>query len=225
MQNIAIIDLVLAAVLLGFVIIGAVRGLYRSLAGLLALVLAIAGAGWLTEVCSPGVEDVLRPYVTRRMESIISDALLEEEDGVAAKIEDLAEAEPIRMVEEFLRRFGWEGDLGESLRKSTEDALADLEKALAKALVESVLPVLVSAVLKAAFFLLLLIVLRILSRLLQPAIENLPVVRQFNRLLGGGAGLIQGVVTIYVVLWLLLRLGLVEEALIADSYLLSLFMR
>ncbi len=220
MQNIAIIDLVLAAVLIGFAIFGAARGLYRSLAGLLVLVLAIAGAGWLTETCAAGVEDVLRPPLTRRMESIVSDALLEE----TAKIEDVADAEPILMVEEFLRRFGWEGDLGETLRQSTESALTDVEEALASALVESVLPVVVSAVLKAVFFLLLFLALRLLSRLLQPLIEHLPVIRQFNRLLGGGARLIQGVVAIYVVFWLLERRDLAGE-LLAKSYLLSLFIR
>ena len=220
MQHIAIIDLVLAAALIGFTIFGAARGLYRSLAGLLVLVLAIAGAGWLTETCAAGVEDVLRPPLTRRMESIVSDAMLEE----TAKIEDIADTEPILMVEQFLRRFGWEGDLGETLRESTEDALMDVEKALASALVDSVLPVVVSAVLKAVFFVVLLIVLRLISRLLQPIIEHLPVVRQFNRLLGGGAGLIQGVVVIYVAFWLMERLGLAGDVL-AKSYLLSLFIR
>ena len=75
------------------------------------------------------------------------------------------------------------------------------------------------------FFLLLLIVLRLLSRLLQPVIEHLPVIRQFNRLLGAAAGFIQGVVTISVVFWFLERLGLVGEELVAGSYLLSLFIR
>ena len=220
MQHIAIIDLVLAAALIGFTIFGAARGLYRSLAGLLVLVLAIAGAGWLTETCAAGVEDVLRPPLTRRMESIVSDAMLEE----TAKIEDIADTEPILMVEQFLRRFGWEGDLGETLRESTENALTDVEKALASALVESVLPVVVSAALKTVFFVVLLIVLRLISRLLQPIIEHLPVVRQFNRLLGGGAGLIQGVVVIYVAFWLMERLGLAGDVL-AKSYLLSLFIR
>lgn len=220
MQNIAIIDLALAAVLIGFAVFGAVRGLYRSLAGLLVLVLALAGAGWLTEICADGVEDVLRPPLTRRMESIVSDAMLEE----TAKIEDIADAEPILMVEQFLRRFGWDGDLGETLRESTENALTDVEKALASTLVESVLPVVVSAVLKAVFFLLLLIALRLFSRLLQPLIEHLPVIRQFNRLLGGGVGFLQGVVAIYVAFWLVERLGLAGE-LFADSHLLSLFIR
>ncbi len=220
MQHIAIIDLVLAAALIGFTIFGAARGLYRSLAGLLVLVLAIAGAGWLTEICCAGVEDVLRPPLTRRMESIVSDAMTEE----TAKIEDIADAEPILMVEQFLRRFGWEGDLGETLRESTENALSDVEEALASALVESVLPVVVAAVLKAVFFVVLLIALRLISRLLQPIVEHLPVIRQFNRLLGGGAGLLQGVVVIYVAFWLAERLGLAGDVL-AKSYLLSLFIR
>ena len=220
MQNIAIIDLVLAVVLIGFAVFGAKRGLYRALAGLLVLVLALAGAGWLTEICASGVEDVLRPPLTRRMESIVSEAMLEE----TAKIEDIADAEPILMVEQFLRRFGWEGDLGETLRESTESALTDVEKALACALVESVLPVVVSAVLKAVFFVLLLFVLRLISRLLQPLIEHLPVIRQFNRLLGGGVGFLQGVVAIFVAFWLVERLGLAGE-LFAESYLLSLFIR
>ena len=54
-----IIDIVAAAILLGFAIYGARRGLFRALAGLLVIVLAIAGARVAAETLTCSVTGAL----------------------------------------------------------------------------------------------------------------------------------------------------------------------
>ena len=91
-----------AALLLGAVILGAVRGLYRSVAGLLVLVLALLGANWLTETCAAGVEDCVRPVLAVRMEAIVSDAVA----GEIAGVNEFSETELFSSAE-ALRRLIW----------------------------------------------------------------------------------------------------------------------
>lgn len=204
MQNVGIIPVILLAVVIGAAILGAVRGLYRSLAGVLVLLLAIAGAGWLTEVCAAGVEDCIRPVLTARLEELVHDAVEEE----AGSTDDLSQSELFSSAEALLRRFGWEGNLGELVADRAESALRGAEAALAAALIESILPSAVRTVLKALFFLLLLLALGLLSRLLRPVIEHLPVIRQCNTLLGAAAGLAQGLLLAWALLWFAQRVGL-----------------
>lgn len=204
MQNVGIIPVILLAVVIGAAALGAVRGLYRSLAGVLVLVLAIAGAGWLTGVCAEGVEDQIRPVLTARLETLVHDTVEEE----AGSTDDLSQSELFSSAEALLKRFGWEGDLGEAVESRAESALLGAEAALAAALVESLLPSAVRTVLKALFFLLLLLALGLLSRLLRPVIEHLPVIRQCNTLLGAAAGLAQGLLLAWALLWFAQRVGL-----------------
>ncbi|MGM9619765.1 MAG: CvpA family protein [Oscillospiraceae bacterium] len=215
-------DIALAAVLLLAAIIGAVRGLYRSLAGLLVLVLAIAGAGWLTETCAAGVEECIRPALTERMERLVGDAVRSEAENAAPEMD----SELFSSAEALLERFGWEGDLAETVREGTESALRSAEEAVAAALVESLLPAMVSTMLKTVFFLLLLFALTLLSRLARPLFERLPVVRQCNTLLGAAAGLIQGVLAAFLLVWFARCLGFLPEAeTLNGTFLLRLFIR
>lgn len=223
MQNAVIIDIVLAGLLLGAVILGAVRGLYRSVAGLLVLVLALVGANWLTETCAAGVEDCVRPVLSVRLEAIVSEAVTAELAGVS----EFSETELFSSAEALLERFGWEGDLVETVQQSAEDAVRHAEAALAAALLESMLPAIVRTVLQVVFFLILLVVLWLVSRLIQPLIERLPVIRQCNSLLGAAAGLIQGILLIWVLVWFARKTGFMAgaEELLAGTHLLGLFMR
>ncbi len=223
MENAVIIDIVLAVLLLGAVILGAVRGLYRSVAGLLVLVLALLGANWLTETCAAGVEDCVRPVLAVRMEAIVSDAVA----GEIAGVNEFSETELFSSAEALLQRFGWEGDLTETVQQSAEDAVRSAEAALAAALLDSILPAVVQTVLQVVFFLILLLILWLVSRLIRPLFERLPVIRQCNSLLGAAAGLIQGFLLVSVLVWFARKTGFMAEAeeLLAGTHLLSLFMR
>lgn len=216
-------DIIAGALLLGGAILGAARGLYRSLAGVLALLLAFAGAAWLTETCAAGVEDTIRPTLAERLERIVHDAVEEK----TAPAEDAATgSELFSSAEALLKRFGWEGDLSAVVEDRTESALRGAEAALAAALLESLLPSLVRTVLRVVFFLLLLVALRLLLWLLRPLFEHLPVVRQCNTLLGAAAGLAQGALLAWALLWFARKVGLLSAAgALPMAWSVSLFLR
>lgn len=217
-------NVIIAALLIGGAILGAARGLYRSLAGVLVLVLALAGANWLTDVCAAGVEEQLRPALAQRIEALVHDAV---EEKTAATEEELTESDLFSSAEALLRRFGWEGDLGAAVEDRTESALRSAEAALAAALLESILPSAVRTALRVVFFLVLLLALGLLSRLLRPVIEHLPLIRQCNTLLGAAAGLVQGILLSWVLVWFARKVGLLSEAqqLLSAGWFTSLFPR
>ena len=83
MDNALIIDLVLAAVLIAFAVIGAYKGLIRSLMALVSVVLALAGAALLTAMFVEPVTELVYPRVqekviTRFAQDIPADALAQE---------------------------------------------------------------------------------------------------------------------------------------------------
>ncbi len=223
MQNIAIMDIVLVVIMLSAVILGAVRGLYRSVAGLLVLVLALVGAAWLTDTCAAAVEDCVRPVLSVRMENLVSEAVTGELDRVG----DFSGTELFASAEALLERFGWEGDLTETVQQSAADAVRNAEAALAAALLESLLPSVVRTVLQVVFFLILFLILWLVSRLIRPLFERLPVIRQCNSLLGAVAGLIQGILLVWLLIWFARKTGLMAgaEELLAEARLLGLFLR
>lgn len=202
MEDLAILDIVLAAVLLLALIIGAVRGLYRSIAGLLVLLLALLGANWCAAASAPPVAELLRPQVEAAVEQRVRAAVEQERESAAPAADDAFDK-----AEKLLQRFGWQGDLKETVEARTRTAISSAESAIAAALVTGFLDGFVTAVLRALFFILLFVALFLLSRLLTPVFEKLPVLRGFNRIGGGIAGLVFGAVIVYIVLAFRYRSG------------------
>ena len=217
MGDIAILDIVLAAVLLFAVIIGATRGLYRSIAGLLVLVFALLGANWCAAVSAPPVAELLRPKVEQSVTERVRAAVDQRKETPTAVDEAFEKAENL------LRRFGWQGDLQRTVEERTQTAISAAEAAIAAAIVDSFLTGFVTSALKIVFFLILFIALLLLSRLLTPVFEKLPVLRGFNRLGGGIAGLLLGCIILYIVLAIVHRSGAVADA--ESSVLYQLYMR
>ena len=84
-----IIDAIAVAVLAGFAIVGVWKGLLRTLAGLLVLVLALAGAGIVASALSVPAAKFVAPVIEKRLESRLDEAMEErfskEERGTGGK--------------------------------------------------------------------------------------------------------------------------------------------
>ena len=76
-----IIDAIAAAVLAGFGILGAWKGLLRTLAGLLVLVLSLAGAGIIASALSAPAARLIAPVIEKRLEARLDEALQERYPG------------------------------------------------------------------------------------------------------------------------------------------------
>ena len=70
-----ILDILTAAALIAFTVAGAHRGFFRTVAGLLAVILALVGAQLFTNWAAPHVSGVLQPAIERRVEKKVDAAL------------------------------------------------------------------------------------------------------------------------------------------------------
>ena len=208
MGNPAIIDIAAAAILLGFLVYGAKRGLFRALAGLLILVLAIAGARMAAEALTPPAVALVRPVIEARIQEQMDAAL------------ELPEDMPGRMPEEdfgaedLLALLGvGEGrleDLAETAREAVRDTGVSLLTAVAECVTEPVL----YSVLFLVLFLALLILLRLAARALDLVLK-LPVLHGANAVGGALVGLLEGLAVLLVLTMLLSRLDVpLEESVI-----------
>ncbi|MBQ1242142.1 MAG: hypothetical protein IIX99_02950, partial [Oscillospiraceae bacterium] len=138
MHTSLLFDLGTAAFLLLFVVLGAARGLFRTLAGFFSVILAIVGAAWLAATFSPVVSAYLYPFAEGRLTAYLS-------------LEGGGEA-----LAEFLASFGADEALVNALAQGAGSA-AD---ALLRTALESVLQVVVQGALLLLAFLVLLLVLK-----------------------------------------------------------------
>ena len=204
MDNALIIDLVLAAVLAVFALLGARKGLIRSLMALVSVVVALIGATLLTAMFVEPVTDLVYPKVEERVleqfeRDIPSDALAAEDGDLSAggllpdELSDLL-AEAL----DTLKRFGVSDDAIDGVTKSVTDSAVSAAERAAYLLVKTIV--------QAALFLALMLLLRLLTHGLD-RLFSLPVLAQLNGLGGAALSLIEGALLIFLIVFLAPRLG------------------
>lgn len=199
-----IIDIIAAALLIGFTICGARRGLFRALAGLLIVVLALAGARFAANALAPPAVKWAEPAIQRYVEKRLDEALPE-----AGEAEEL-------LPEELLGLLGVAGvhleDLADRARESVRETGADILTAVARSVTES----LFYGAIQVLAFLLLVVLLNLAAKAMDLALR-LPVLHTANALGGAAAGLVEGALAVWLLVLLARRLGLSPEG----SYLLQ----
>ncbi len=144
MDNALIIDLVLAAVLAVFALLGARKGLIRSLMALVSVVVALIGATLLTAMFVEPVTDLVYPKVEERVleqfeRDIPSDALAAEDGDLSAGgllPDELSEA--LGEALDTLKRFGVSDDAIDGVTKSVTDSAASAAERAAYLLVKTI---------------------------------------------------------------------------------------
>lgn len=211
-----IIDIIAAAILLGFVISGAKRGLFRALAGLVMILVALIGARVAAEKLTTPTVELMRPVLEHRIEAKLDAALETPEESVQMPEEDTdADGLDARDLLALLG-VGEErlDELVERVQENVRDTGVTILTAVAEAVAE---PVLYSVIFLLAF-LLLLVGLKLLARLLDLAMK-LPVLHGANALGGGIVGALEGAVVLLLLTMLLLRLDVpLEESRILHIY-------
>lgn len=202
-----IIDIIAAAVLLGFTVYGARRGLFRALAGLLIVAAALIGARMAAETLVPPAMDLSRPLIQRHVEKELDQAL---GDQVEVSMPEEPEALLALLGVDEARL----AELAEQVRRTIQETGATILAAVAESLAE---PVLYSLLFLLAF-LLLTAALRLAARLLDLALK-LPVLHGANALGGAAVGLLEGLVVLAVAALVLKRL----DVPLAESHLLRIF--
>lgn len=214
-----IIDAVVLCILLGFMIYGAHRGLFRALAGLLIAVLALVGAGLVARTMTQPTVDLLTPVIeqgiTKRVDKALSAQTGQQKMPEAGKANT--------QIEELLGLLGMDSQTIGSLAERAEDKIRETGVSLVTAVVESMMYSILYGVLFVLSFLALLVALRLLARAMDFMLK-LPGLNGLNRLGGGVVGLLEGGLFLFLAVWAARRFGVsFETELMASTHILRFF--
>ena len=215
-----IIDIVVAAILGGFVVWGGSRGLVRSLAGLVAVVIALVGAGIAAATFAPPAARFVTPLIAEEIQERVEEAVTSRETGTeSVQAPEMSELS----IGELLTVLGLDEDVRSRLTEQAETAVRDTGAAVIEAVVESVAYSFIYGALYILSFLLLLLLVRVLIGAMD-LVMKLPGLNLLNALGGAAAGLIEGILLLFLAVWVLRRLGVsFETEALAEAHILRIF--
>lgn len=201
-----IIDAITVAVLGGFAIWGACRGLFRTLMELLTVVVALVGAGLIAGALAAPAARLTAPLIEEHIRQQVDDAMtVQSSQQVQMPELDVEEDEGFEIAD-LLALMGLDEDVRDSLVEETQEKIADTGKTIAVALVESVAQSLLYGVLFLLSFLILMVLLKLAIRALDLVLK-LPGLHLVNSLGGAVVGLVEGALLVFLAIWILRRLG------------------
>ena len=202
-----IIDMIAAAVLIAAAAWGAHRGLFRALAGLAVVIVAMVGAAVIANALAAPAARLVTPLIRESIETRVDEAMAQQSQEVQMPEEDVDEG---FAIEDLLALMGLDEDVRNSLASQTQEKIQDTGVSLAMAVVES----LAQSILYAALFLISFVGLTILLKLLIRAMDlvlQLPGLHLVNSLGGGLIGLAEGALALFLAIWVLRRFGVSFE--------------
>lgn len=201
-----IIDAITVAVLGGFAIWGACRGLFRTLTELLTVVVALVGAGLIAGALAAPAARLTAPLIEEHIRQQVDDAMtVQSSQQVQMPELDVEEDEGFEIAD-LLALMGLDEDVRDSLVEETQEKIADTGETIAVALVESVAQSLLYGVLFLLSFLILMVLLKLAIRALDLVLK-LPGLHLVNSLGGAVVGLVEGALLAFLAIWILRRLG------------------
>lgn len=217
-----LIDLILVAVLVGFAVHGASRGLLLSLFSLVAVLVAFAGAGVAAGALSPKVADYLEPRfaaaIEQRLEQEISPALSHDTGDI--QVGDI----PLAEVLQVLKDMGLYQNAVDAIDSAVEQGMADAAADAAAAVAASVAGSVAYMILFVLFFILILVAWTLLSHTLN-LVTRLPGIHFLNKTGGALLGLMKGCAILFLCAWVLRYLGkVIPEETVAQTHLLQFFL-
>lgn len=223
-MNISVmIDLVIAAVLVIFAVLGWKRGLIRTLTELVTVVLAVVLSTQLARAAAPKIVDqYLRPPAHAAIEQQADELYAQGDlDGTLREgAGRLLESIPLAFVREHAQQMLEEANFAVAV-DYTKAAVIDLGCKAVDAALNTVVRDVVQSVLSAALFAVFHFALRIMTKILR-IVEKLPGVRQLNELGGALAGLGKGLILVCLAVWVLRQTGVMTEEMAEASALVGL---
>lgn len=195
----AVLDILLVAVLLIAVIFGAVRGLIRTLLGVVIFIVALLGSAWIANAAAQPLTDWMMPYVQDFMVQEVKQAITAPQQAA----------------------FG-DGSLLEgigALAQEMLDGIVDAGVTAMEGAISGVIHAAVYAIVLLLSFVLLQWVLRLITRPLR-LVERIPVFGLLNRLGGTALGLVMGVLICFLVAGIVELTGFIDPN---DTFLYGFF--
>lgn len=218
----AIIDIVVAAVLLGFAVYGGKRGLFRALSGLLAVVVALVGAGIIAATFTPPVTKVVTPLIAGRIEEKVESAMAVQSAGSGVQMPE-ADTEDPSAIQDLLALLGLDDEVRSQLAEEVQEKVRDTGASIAAAVVESMARSFIYGTLYILSFAALLLLMKVLIGAMDLVLK-LPLLRGLNTLGGAAVGLVEGALLMFLAVWVLRRLGVsFESDALAEAHILRIF--
>lgn len=211
MRTTAIIDIIVAAVLLGFLIWGARRGLFRSVAGLVIVLAALVGGGIAANTLTPVVSGALQPIIEKRVEEQVDKVLQSGGAGVVPQEPRIGGQtgggdETALEIGNLLALLGIDQDPAGAILEKARQQVHDTGVSAATAVVESLTESILHTVLFSLSFSVILILLKLAAGVIDMALK-LPGLHMANSLGGAAVGLAEGVLAVFLAVWVLRRFG------------------
>ena len=202
-------------ILAGFTVFGAKRGLLRTLAGLVIVVVALVGAGMIATTFSGPAAKLAAPLIEKQIEKKI--------DAAIAESAPSSHVDEDSQLEGLLSLLGLDTEVRSSLMEKTRDTVRDTGVSAVTAVVTGVAQSMIYGVLYILSFVALTVLLHVLFKAMG-LLTKLPGLRSLNALGGGVLGLIKGGLLLFLAVWAARRLGVSFEAQpFTDAHILAVF--
>ena len=220
-----IMDITVGVILLGFLTVGARRGLFESLAGLVIIVAALVGAGIVSSTLTPPVAKYVQPWIEERVEARVDAALsgsasagsssvqMPELGGNASATgteESTGSLGEQMKAQQVLKLLGLDDDPMQSLTDSVQEKVRDTGVSVVTAVAESLAESVIHMLLFVLSFTLILLVLKLLIHAINLVLK-LPGLHLMNLLGGAAIGLLEGGLCLFLTIWVLRRFGVSFE--------------
>ena len=217
-----IIDIVVAAVLLGFAVYGGKRGLFRALSGLLAVVVALVGAGIIAATFTTPVTKVVTPLIAGHIEEKVENAMAVQSADSGVQMPE-ADTEDPSAIQDLLAILGLDDEVRSRLAEEVQEKVRDTGASIAAAVVESMVRSFIYGTLYILSFAVLLLLMKVLIGAMDLVLK-LPLLRGLNTLGGAAVGLVEGALLLFLAVWVLRRLGVsFESEALAEAHILRIF--
>lgn len=236
------IDIAILALLAICAIRGAYRGLVLSLCGLVAVILAFVGAGFLADAAAPVVAKYLEPKFAAAIET----RLLEQMNGADSAAGVLPTGSPeapaslppetpglpgtepreflLQDVLDVLKDMGLYQDLIATIENAVDQGMTEVAASAAAAVAAAIARSVAYTIIFLVAFVVILLLWTVLSHALD-LVSRLPGLNTLNRTGGALFGLLKGCILLFLCAWVLRYSGnLIPEETVAQTQLLRFFL-
>ncbi|MBR2500487.1 MAG: CvpA family protein [Clostridia bacterium] len=171
-------DLIVVAIILVSVIISAKRGFARSVIGVFSIVISLLIASFAYPIASNYIESSeLKTVIAQKVEESLG-------------VEDEIIMEKTEEEKDFLF-------FPKAMQKSIENKTKEIEQTAKKTTAQTVTTLIINLISIISVFLIVRILMFILTHLLN-LLTKIPIIKGFNKLLGGALGLLTGAFIVYL---------------------------
>lgn len=192
------LDLVLLALLVMFLVLGAKKGFVKALLdGFSTLIAGILAYNFVDPVSQYAYDSFVRGILRRRLSNALSSSA-NDYNSVSEKVEELIANIPDNAIT-FSEKIGFNvSQMLESIVGANSDKEVLIDTIMSDIIDKIMMPV-VDTVTLVVLFVLFVLALKVVVWLLDGIVKKIPVVKETDKIFGGILGILKGVVVVFVV--------------------------